>query len=130
MKRFFGMAATVALMGMAMPAAADALEGMWRTSKDDNGNSGIIKVAPCGSSLCGTLVQSFDSAGKPLKTANIGKQIISATKPTGGGNYKGKVFSPDRGKTYNSKLVLSGNTLKVSGCVLGVCRDGGTWTRQ
>ncbi len=110
--------------------AADPLEGTWRTAKDDNGNSGLIKVAPCGDALCGVLIQSFDNAGKPFKSENQGRQIISQTKATGGGSYKGKVFSPDRGKTYNSRLKLSGNTLKVSGCVLGICRDGGTWTKQ
>jgi uncharacterized protein (DUF2147 family) len=24
---------------------------------------------------------------------------------------------------------LNGDTLAVRGCVLGICRDGGTWTR-
>ena len=47
----------------------------------------------------------------------------------GGGSYKGKVWSPDRDKTYNSRLELTGDTLKVSGCVLGICRDGGSWSR-
>ena len=48
----------------------------------------------------------------------------------GSGAYSGgKVYSPDRDKTYNSKMQLSGNKLAVSGCVLGICRDGGTWTR-
>lgn len=116
-------------MAFAAPVAADPLEGKWRTGKDDNGNSGIIQVAPCGDALCGVLVQSFDASGKVFKSANQGRNIISATKPSGGGAYKGKVFSPDRGKTYNSKLQLSGNSLKVSGCVLGICRDGGTWKR-
>ena len=117
-------------LGLATSAfAADPLEGTWRTAKDDNGNSGLIVVKPCGSELCGTLVKSFDSAGKELQSDNNGRKIISATVPTGGGNYKGKVYSPDRDKTYNSKLVLSGNKLKVSGCVLGICRDGGSWTR-
>ena len=117
----------VAMTGTAF--AADPLEGTWRTAKDDNGNSGLIKVAPCGNKLCGTLIQSFDSAGKKFKSENQGRQIISETVATGGGGYKGKVFSPDRGKTYKSKLKLSGSKLKVSGCVLGICRDGGTWTK-
>lgn len=128
MKRFLTLtAALVVTAGMA--AAADPLEGTWRTIKDDNGNSGEIVVAPCGSALCGTLVKSYDSNGKSMQSPNIGKQIISATVPTGNGGYKGKVYSPDRGKTYNSRLTLSGNQLKVEGCVLGICRDGGTWTR-
>lgn len=109
--------------------AADPLEGTWRTTKDDNGNSGLIKVSTCGNALCGVLIQSYDSAGKPFKSPNQGRKIISQTVATGGGNYKGKVFSPDRGKTYNSKLKLSGKSLKVSGCVLGICRNGGTWTK-
>ena len=48
----------------------------------------------------------------------------------GDGAYgKGKVWSPDRDKTYSSKLQLNGNSLSVQGCVFGICRDGGTWSR-
>jgi uncharacterized protein (DUF2147 family) len=65
-----------------------------------------------------------------LQSANIGKLIIWDMKPKGSGKYGGgKVWSPDRDKTYSSKLVLEGDSLKVSGCVLVVCRDGGTWDR-
>lgn len=120
-------AMVVAMAGTAF--AADPLEGTWRTAKDDNGNFGLIKVTTCGAKLCGTLVQSFDSTGKKFKSKNHGRKIISETVATGGGSYKGKIFSPDRGKTYKSKLQLSGSKLKVSGCVLAICRDGGTWTR-
>ncbi|MBY6046561.1 DUF2147 domain-containing protein [Vannielia litorea] len=115
---------------VAAPAwAADPLEGLWRTAKDDNGNSGLVQVKPCGGGLCGTLIKAYGPGGKEIKSENVGRQIISQTQPSGGGQYKGKVYSPDRGKTYNSKLVLSGSTLKVSGCVLGICRDGGTWKK-
>lgn len=110
-------------------ALADPLEGMWRTTKDDNGNSGLIQVAPCGNTLCGKLIKSFDKNGKEMASKNIGKNIISQTVAKGNGAYKGKVYSPDRDKTYNSKLMLTGNTLKVQGCVLFICRDGGTWNR-
>lgn len=119
----------VALLALAAPAFADPLEGMWRTARDDNGNSGIIQVAPCGNALCGTLVQSFDAGGNELATDNIGRQIISQTVARGGGEYRGKIYSPDRDKTYNSRLQLTGDTLAVSGCVIGICRDGGSWTR-
>ena len=124
----------IALMAAALPVAApawaaDPLEGLWRTAKDDNGNSGLVQVKPCGGGLCGTLIKAYGPGGKEIKSENVGRQIISQTKPSGGGQYKGKVYSPDRGKTYNSKLVLSGSTLKVSGCVLGICRDGGTWKK-
>lgn len=121
---------TALVLGLASSAfAADPLEGMWRTAKDDNGNSGLIQVAPCGDKLCGVLVQSYNSAGQKIKSDHQGRNIISSTVAQGGGKYRGKVYSPDRDKTYNSRLVLSGKTLKVSGCVLGICRDGGTWTK-
>ena len=109
--------------------AADPLEGMWRTAKDDNGNSGMIQVAPCGNALCGTLIKAYDSSGNEMDSPNIGRKIISETVSSGEGSYRGKVYSPDRDKTYKSKLTLTGSTLAVEGCVLGICRDGGTWTR-
>lgn len=112
--------------GMAM---AEPLLGTWRTAKDDNGHSGLIEVAPCGAKLCGTLVKSFDVDGNEMESENIGRNIISETAPTGNGEYKGKVYSPDRDKTYSSKLQLNGDTLRVKGCILGICRDGGTWQK-
>jgi uncharacterized protein (DUF2147 family) len=125
-KLLLAAAATVMMSGAAF---ADPLEGMWRSTADDNGNSGLIQVAPCGDMLCGTLVKSFDPSGAEMASPNIGRQIISQTVNNGDGNYSGKVWSPDRDKTYNSRLVLSGDTLSVSGCVLGICRNGGTWQR-
>lgn len=118
-----------ALIALAAPALADPLEGLWQTAQDDNGNFGHIQVAPCGAALCGTLVRSFDASGATLQTDNIGRQIISETVANGGGEYRGKVYSPDRDKTYSSRLQLTGDQLSVSGCVFGICRDGGTWVR-
>jgi uncharacterized protein (DUF2147 family) len=127
MRKFLMITAVLSLgAGSAM---AEPLLGMWRTAADDNGNSGLVQVAPCGSAICGKLVKSYNSAGQEIESENIGRNIISETVATGSGAYKGKVYSPDRGKTYNSKLQLSGDTLKVSGCVMGICRDGGTWQR-
>jgi uncharacterized protein (DUF2147 family) len=120
-------AALVVTAGMA--AAADPLEGTWRTAADDNGDSGLIQVAPCGNALCGKLVKSYDSAGKEKPSTMIGRNIISETQNKGGGTYKGKIYAPDRDKTYSSKLQLKGNMLSVSGCVFGICRNGGTWKK-
>ena len=118
-----------AMIGLAGAAFADPLEGTWQTARDDNGNYGHIEVAPCGAALCGRLVRSFDAAGNEISTEFTGRNIISETVAEGDGAYRGKVFSPDRDRTYNSRLQLSGNSLAVSGCVFGICRDGGTWTR-
>ncbi|MDX8351273.1 DUF2147 domain-containing protein [Cognatiyoonia sp. IB215182] len=121
--------AAAALIALSTSAFADPLEGRWQTARDDNGNSGIIQVAPCGNALCGRLVQSFDASGNTISTEHDGRMIISEMLPQGGGAYRGKIYAPDRDRTYNSRLQLSGNSLAVSGCVFGICRDGGTWTR-
>ncbi len=119
----------VAVIGFAGMAAADPLEGRWRTAPDDNGNTGIINVVPCGAEFCGTLVEAFDSTGATMVSENVGRTIISEMVPHGSGEYRGRIYSPDRDRTYNSRLQLSGSTISVRGCVFGICRDGGTWTR-
>lgn len=117
-------------LGLASAAMADPVYGDWKTGADDNGNSGLIQIAACGSKICGTLVKAYDKAGEETASDNLGKKIIWDMVAQGDGAYgNGKVWSPDRDKTYNSKMKLSGNSLAISGCVLVVCRDGGTWTR-
>lgn len=121
----------VILVLSAGAALADPVEGMWRTKADDNGNSGLIQITPCGNAFCGKLVKAFDSAGKEWASPNVGKKIVWDMLPEGDGAYgDGKVWSPDRDKTYDAKMQLNGNKLSVSGCVLMICRDGGTWTRE
>jgi uncharacterized protein (DUF2147 family) len=115
---------------IATQALADPIYGIWQTAKDDNGNYGHIEVSACDDKICGTLIKSFDGNGTAFDSENVGKLIIWDMKSKGGGKYGGgKVWSPDRDKTYSSKLVMDGDVIKVSGCVLVVCRDGGTWTR-
>lgn len=123
------MAAAMLSLG-ATVVAADPIYGTWKTIPDDNGNYGLIEVAACGAKICGTLAKSFTPEGSELASPNNGKQIIWDMVSKGDGAYSGgKVWSPDRDKTYNGKLALSGDSLEVSGCVLGICRNGGTWSR-
>lgn len=112
------------------PALADPIEGTWQTQKDDNGNSGYVRIAPCEDKLCGTLVRSFDAQGAEVTSQHTGRAIIWDMVAQGGGAYgEGKVWAPDRDKTYNGKLTLSGDSLDVSGCVMMICRSGGVWRR-
>ena len=120
----------MALVFAAGAAFADPVEGTWQTKKDDNGNFGFVVVKACGPAFCGTLVKSFDSAGKPVESPNIGKKIIWDMVAYPDGLYDdGQIWSPDRDKTYNSDMTLTGDKLAVRGCVFGICRDGGTWIR-
>jgi uncharacterized protein (DUF2147 family) len=122
------LSALAAILSVGM-AVADPLEGTWRTAPDDNGNSGLVVVTPCDDALCGTLTTAYDSSGEVMQSPNIGRLIIWDTQAQGTGEYRGRVYSPDRDRTYNSRLMLTGDSLSVSGCVLGICRHGGTWTR-
>jgi uncharacterized protein (DUF2147 family) len=127
MKMFLSAAAVVFAAGVAF---ADPVEGVWQTKKDDNGNFGFVDVKPCGPAFCGVLIKSFDSSGAPIDSPNIGRKIIWDMVPYADGLYDdGQIYSPDRDKTYNSDMTLNGDKLSVRGCVFGICRDGGTWTR-
>ena len=111
-------------------ALADPVEGTWKTKPDDNGNFGYVQIKPCGPAFCGTLIKAFGSDGKEMASDNIGKQIVWDMVAYPDGLYDdGQVWSPDRNKTYSADMTLNGSTLSVRGCVLGICRDGGTWTR-
>jgi uncharacterized protein (DUF2147 family) len=120
----------VALLVSALAAQADPVEGVWQTARDDNGNFGHIQIAPCGDRLCGVLIRAYNGAGQQIDSDNVGRRIVWDMVARGDGAYgKGKIWSPDRDKTYNSKMELAGDRLTVSGCVLVICRDGGTWAR-
>ncbi|WP_103256782.1 DUF2147 domain-containing protein [Tabrizicola aquatica] len=127
MKVFAYAAGFVVMAGMAL---ADPVEGMWQTKKDDNGNFGHVQIKPCGPAFCGTLVKAFDGEGNAIDSPNVGKRIVWDMQAYAGGLYDdGKIYSPDRDKTYNGDMTLAGDSLSVRGCVLGICRDGGTWKR-
>ena len=132
MKPFAFAGALVLALGVTGGAfAADPAEGLWKTKPDDNGKYGYVQIAPCGDKICGVLVKAFDSAGAEAPSDNIGKQIVWDMVPNGDGSYSGgKVWAPDRDKTYSSKMALSGDSLAVSGCVLGglICRAS-DWVR-
>ena len=120
---------SAALALTAVAALADDALGDWRTQPDDNGNFGVVRLAPCAGKICGTLLSSYDAAGKPFASERAGTMIVKDMSPNGGGAYSGgTIYAPDRDKTYRSKMQLSGNTLKVSGCVGPICRAQ-NWTR-
>ncbi|MBD3763695.1 MAG: DUF2147 domain-containing protein [Rhodobacterales bacterium] len=131
-----GRAALAALLlAAALPAApraaaADPVEGLWQTRPDDNGNFGHVRIAPCGAAFCGVLERAFDGAGGQIASPNLGRQILWDIRALGDGTYgEGRIWAPDRDRTYVARLRLTDQGLAVEGCVLGICRQGGTWTR-
>ena len=114
---------------LATPAlAADPLEGLWQTQPDD-GAFAFVQIAPCGAALCGTMVRSFNADGE-YKSQNLGRQLVIDMMPAGNNRYKGQVWRPSNDKIYIGRITLSGDRLKMKGCVAGglICASQ-SWTR-
>lgn len=125
-------------MGLAHPAtAAPPLDGLWLT--DDR--KGVVEIARCGAHLCGRIAKVLDVGPRvpstdvnnpdPAKRTRplIGTIVLSRFSEAKKGWTGGKAYDPKSGKSYNSKLSQNADgSLKVTGCVLFVCRSV-RWTR-
>lgn len=121
--------ATLAMIaGMTGAASADPALGTWQTQVDDN-RYAHVKMAPCGGAICGKIVKTFLN-GENYQSPNIGKTLVIDMQAKGGGSYAGKVWRPSNNKVYIGKMTVSGNSLKLSGCVAGglICSKQ-TWKR-
>ncbi|WP_343313931.1 DUF2147 domain-containing protein [Brucella sp. BE17] len=115
MIRILCMALTLAASFSVQAFADEGIVGSWKRP-----NGTIIRYAACGDNkFCGT-VMTGEYKGKSIGTMS-GK----------GGSYKGQVNKLDEGKTYNGKASVKGNSLSLSGCVLGglICKSE-SLTRQ
>ncbi|PRY25976.1 uncharacterized protein (DUF2147 family) [Aliiruegeria haliotis] len=125
--RYAVLAAALAVAGTA--SAADPVVGTWKTQPGDAGNYAHVAIAPCGAKICGTLGKAYDGSGSQIQSDKVGKRMIWDMVSAGDGKYSGgKIWAPDKDKTYKSKMAISGDTLKVSGCIGPICRSQ-TWTR-
>lgn len=112
--------------------SAEGATGTWKTQPGDTGGFLHVTISSCGAALCGTIASAYESSGAKLTGyEHLGKRLLWDMKPGEDGAYGGgKIWAPDKDKTYKSKMSLSGNKLTVKGCVAGgvICR-GQTWTR-
>ncbi|WP_327751788.1 DUF2147 domain-containing protein [Sphingobium sp. SJ10-10] len=120
----------------ALPAkAAQPITGRWATVD----GKAIVQIAPCGKTLCGRIekivkptpgrpqtdIENPDPAlrSKPL----AGLALLTGFKDAGD-LWRGSIYDPESGKTYNSKVSRNGDgTLKVQGCIMFFCKTQ-TWT--
>jgi len=131
----------IAAAMIASPAlAADPVEGEWLVQS----GSAKVRIAPCAvkpDRMCGLIswvrdprqaaARDQNNPDPKLKTRPImGLPLIRDFKPAGGGRWTGgKIYDPESGKTYDSKLRINADgTLKVEGCILMVCQAQ-TWRR-
>jgi uncharacterized protein (DUF2147 family) len=125
----------------AAPAlAADPVEGEWLTQ----GGTAKVRIGPCPGKpdrMCGAIswlrnpadAKALDSKNPDpkLRTRTIlGMPMIRDFKQAAPGRWSGgKIYDPDSGKTYDSKMSVGSNgALKVEGCVLMLCQAQ-SWRR-
>ena len=122
------MLAAAALALAASAAAADPIEGTWKTQPDDGAYAHVV-IAPCGPAFCGVIQKTFNGSGE-YASPNIGKKLVIDMMPKGAGSYAGKVWRPSNDKIYVGKISVSGNAMKMRGCVAGglLCSSQ-AWTR-
>jgi uncharacterized protein (DUF2147 family) len=111
MLKTFATAAALAI-GIVAAHAAEPIEGNWKTE-----SGATAEIGKCGSAYCVTL-----RTGK-----HAGKQI---GKLSGSGNsYSGEITDPANDKTYDGSGAVTGNVLKMKGCMLKILCKSQTWTR-
>ena len=138
----FKIALPLAILALLVPCptlAAD-VAGLWQT---EDGES-LIRIAPCGQKLCGTLAwlkEPSDGQGAPKRdSANadpalrnrplIGVPLLTGLAKAGAG-WSGKIYNPDDGKTYDGGVALTAaGTLEIKGCIAAIFCQTETLTRQ
>jgi uncharacterized protein (DUF2147 family) len=119
---FRAIAVVLAILGGGEAALAGDATGVWL--HEDGASK--VRVAPCGSALCGTIVWLKDTKGP----AKIGQKVFFDMVSSGDNNWTGKAFEPSSGKEYTGKMTLAGDSLTTAGCVFGglICKSI-VWSR-
>jgi uncharacterized protein (DUF2147 family) len=111
-------------------ALADDPSGVWRL---DSGKV-TVKVEQCGGELCANIVglkePTYKDGTPKIDRHNenpalrnrplMGLNVLSDMKPNGENTWKGAIYNADDGKTYSATMRLSGNVIKLKGCVAGI----------
>lgn len=128
-------AAFIAVSGIAASAApaspAAELAGVWRNPK----NTVHVRIQPCGDNVCGTVVWANARARAKAAEAGtpnlVGTQLFRQFDQRRPGEWGGRVFVPDMGRTFSGTLRAAGpNAVTARGCLIGriLCKTQ-TWTR-
>jgi uncharacterized protein (DUF2147 family) len=131
MRQFmFAVLATLVFSSGAQAAPESPL-GRWLTA---SGNL-VIEIAPCGSALCGKVVEvrgnrSMEDIHKTIAVrAMPGMKIITDLVPYGD-EWQGKIFNRENGKTYDCLIARDGRNLSVRPYIfISLIGQTQIWTR-
>ncbi len=126
----------IALLALLLAPVSTGYEGDWYTE----GRRGVVRLARCGDALCGRLARilvpskastDINNPDPKLRTRPlIGLPLITGFVWKDGGWQGGRIYDPESGRTYKSKLSLNRDgTLKVSGCIAFICQSQ-RWSRR
>jgi len=117
---------------------ANAVTGRWRTEV----RHGTVEIARCGPSLCGKLIDSDglkadpdlrdihnkDEKQRGRRLMNL--QILSGFAWQDGAWTGGTIYNAEDGGTYKATVTpVSGNQLKLKGCIVWPLCKTQTWNR-
>ncbi len=118
-------------------AAAEPIAGTWVTAAKD----GVVRIAPCGKSLCGRLDRFLTPPPQGLDQRDVNnpnaalrsRKLLGLPILTGfsedGAVWRGTIYDPKAGKSYRSVVRrLDANRLEVKGCIGPFCQTQ-VWRR-
>jgi uncharacterized protein (DUF2147 family) len=119
-----GAATLMALAAGASAGAAlrpDAVIGRWSNPK---GTLAVQTGLCADGSLCGQIVWASAQAQADARDAGVaalvGTQLLQGYRPEGHGSWAGRVYVPDMGRSFSSRIrQTSAGTLSISGCLVG-----------
>ena len=121
-------------------ALAESPDGTWVMS---NGMV-TVRVAECGrQSLCAHIVglkeARYKDGKRKIDRHNknpalrrrplLGLPMLKNMRSEGANRWAGKIYNPDDGNIYSATLTLSGDSIRVQGCVVGMLCKSETFVR-
>jgi uncharacterized protein (DUF2147 family) len=126
---------------MAAAAQEQVIHGTWWTK----GKQARVEIVTCedpSKGVCGKIVwlaKPNDAKGRPqtdrlnpkkdLRSREVvGLQLIEGWREAGPRKWRGKIYDPDKGETFNISISLAGDRLVLTGCIVWGC-ESETWNR-
>jgi uncharacterized protein (DUF2147 family) len=117
---------------------ADAAVGRWQTEN----RHGVVEIARCGSSICGTLLSSDGLRANPQLRDEKNKDAQLRSRPLkdlrilqgfqwkSGSWFGGTIYNAEDGGTYGATVtVIDSDHLRLKGCIVWPLCKTQTWIR-
>lgn len=122
--------ALAAALAIAAAAATGPIEGHWLNPE----KSVLIRLAPCGEAMCGTVTWASEKAKSAARKGVdqlVGARLLTDFHRNARGQWRGRIFVPDHNMHVSGRIQpLAADKLKVSGCMFaGMLCGTQVWTR-